>query len=311
MWHLNDASWEQDEGGARFSLKTLHGRQCEQEPAAPLEQLLGAKLHPASCTPCAGRHFPPEFQFCPACGQPLPATLQDDFAHWIPPYGTANGLKVLANLIDPDVTTKASGDAFHLPPLMNSLMSFASLRLGAKSRLLVALQRDVGQVWIYRADGNPKWLALKGRVGEDILPGWAWSMASDMSEIGCAIPSREGPVWMTVDWAANKLLIDRGVGESIGGAARLEDYVLAPVMRGGKLVVLIRRDTDTNWSDCETQSDPAGIVAQLTRMPGQQAFFGTPVVDEVRQVAYWPCRGGYVRVGYPEFNAKGNWSFRP
>ena len=310
LWQLNDASWRQDEAGTQFSLETLHGRSCEEAPAAPLDRLLGARLHPATSTPCADRYFPPEFQFCPACGQALPAVPHDEFAPWIAPFGSANGLKVLAQTIEPAATTKACGESFPLP-LMNSLMSFASLRLGAQGRLLIALQRDVGQVWVHRADGQPKWLALKGRVGEDLLPGWAWSMASDLSETGCAIPSREGPVWMTVDWATNQLQMDRGVGASVGGAARLKDCVLAPVMRAGNLVMLMRRDGDANWSDCETPSDPAAIAAQLTRAPGQQAFFGTPVVDEVRLVAYWPCRGGYVRVGYPEPQAKGRWSFRP
>lgn len=309
MWHLNDASWEQNGLGDSFRLQTFHDRECEQQPAASLDQLLGAKLHPSSSAPCSGRYFPAEFKFCPGCGVPLPSNSPIEFSPWVPPFGSSNGLKVLENSIQADVTTETGGEEFPLP-LMNSLLSFASLRLGAQSRLLIALQRDVGQVWVHRPGGNPKWVPLAGRIGDDAMPGWSWSMASNMSETGCAVPSRDGPVWMTVDWGSNKLVLDRGVGESVGGAVRLKDYVLAPVMRGGKLAVLIRRDGESKWTDCAAQSDPQAIAVQLTRAPGQQAFFGTPVVDELRQVAYWPCRGGYVRVAYPDLSTTGAWSFR-
>jgi hypothetical protein len=308
VWTFKDAHWEQDQTGAQFGLVTLFGKTVEKQPAAPLELLVRARRHP-ECKTCSGRYFPSQFQFCPACGKPLSEAAECDSIPWVPPFGPSNGLKVLSRGMEPDTTLQTSGEPFPLPPA-DGLLAFASLKLGAGNRLLIAMQRDIGQVWVYRPSDNPRWLALDGRVGEGNLPGWAWTLASDSSEAGFIAPTKEGPAWVTVDWTTNTLVIDRGDGESVGGAARIKDCILAPVMRSGKLMLLFRRDGDINWSDCDALSDPAAVLTQLARQPVQQALFGTPVVDEVRQVVYWPGRGGYVRVAYPELNTNATWTFR-
>lgn len=314
MWKFNSTSWDQDEDGCIFTLKSLNGRDCDIEIAAPLEILLGVKTHPLSGElACADKTFPAEFSHCPNCGEALLDLIKDDSVSWIPPYGAGDGLKILSKAIKPESIESLvarKGEAFSLPPTSGPF-SFFSARLGGRGRLLLAIQRDVGLIWVYRPNSNKKWLALKDRIGSNRMPNWAWTLAGDTSESGYAFPSDEGPAWITVNWATNSLVIDRGNGVSVGGSARVGNFVLAPVMRGEAFAVLSRRDNDNKWLECSTFSDSSTVAPQLRRQPKQEAYLGIPVVDEIRGVVYWPCRGGYVKVSGLESSGPGSWEFRP
>ncbi len=196
-------------------------------------------------------------------------------------------------------------------PSKNGRFSFCSAFLGAKQRLLIALQRNIGKISVYQSNATGKWRDLAGKVGEDGLPEWSWSLATDMAETGLAIPGKDGPAWITVDWAmGNKLQIDRGEGRSVGGVVRLGKFLLAPVLRGDSFFMLCRKEGDAKWSECKTSFDMAVVAPQLRRREDQSAYFGIPVVDETRMVAYWPGRGGYVKVADASTASEHAWEFR-
>ncbi len=309
MWQFNNASWDQDDSSCRFALRALNGLPCKPGPVAPLDLLLGAKKHPSSSQPCAQGFFPAEFSFCPSCSSPLLETRVGEAGSWIPPYGAGNGLRVLAGEFKAGAAA-ASGEEFVLPAPMGNF-AFAATRMGGKKRLLLALERELGQLWVYHPEHEHPWSQLEGRIGACALPNWSWSMACDAAESGCAVPTQDGPAWVSIDWASNQLVVDRGTGTSVGAPVRLKDLVLAPTLKADQFSVLLRRQGDSQWSDCAALSDPSCVAPQLRRRAEQLAVLGIPVVDEIRLVAYWPCRGGYVKVSYPEGAATASWSFRP
>lgn len=118
-------------------------------------------------------------------------------------------------------------------------------------------------------------------------------------------------MWITVDWTTNKLQIDRASGRSIGGAARLGRFVLAPVLRGENFFLLSRKEGEIAWSECKTSFDPKIVYPQLRRQENQQAYLGIPVVDENRMVVYWPARGGYLKVQEAGSSSEHAWEFHP
>lgn len=311
MWQFNDVSWEQDDDALTFRLKHLYGNECTAEPAAPLGMLVRAKGHKAANADliCSQGTFPAEFSCCPYCGGELSATEDRLTAPWIPPYGSGSGLKILSNEVRPASMVESKGQPLAVPS-MNGRFSFCSTYLGAKQRLLIALQRDIGKISIYQSGSTGKWRDLDGKTGDDGLPEWSWSLATDASETGLAIPGKDGPAWITVDWASNKLQVDRGEGRSIGGVARLGKFLLAPVLRGDNFFMLCRKDGDVKWSECKTSFDAVAVAPKLCRQEGQFACFGIPVIDETRMVAYWPSRGGYVRVAEGNAASEHAWEFR-
>ena len=295
-----------------FRLKHLYGKECTTEPAAPLGMLIGAKGH-KSAKPeliCSQGTFPAEFSCCPYCGGELSAPEDRTSSPWIPPYGSGSGLKILPGELKSDSIVESKGQPLAIPS-MNGRFSFCSAFLGAKQRLLIALQRDLGQISVYQSDATVKWRDLDGKAGEDGLPEWSWSLATGAAETGLAIPGKEGPAWITVDWVTGKLQIDRGEGRSIGGVARLGRFLLAPVLRGDSFFMLCRKEGDVKWSECKTSFAAEVVAPQLRRQEDQLACFGVPVVDDTRKVVYWPGRGGYVKVTEASAANEHAWEFRP
>jgi hypothetical protein len=311
VWQFDNESWEQDEDGSVFTLKSYNGSNCTPELSAPLEILLGAKTHPFSANlTCSNKIYPAQFKFCPSCGATLFDAVNEDPFPWCPPYGIGNGLKITSKAIQPKITTAQKGVEFELPP--NGPFSFFSARLGGKYRFLFAIQRDIGQIWVHKPNGPNQWLAFDEKIGANNFPNWAWGMAIDRSEIGCAFPTLSGPVWLTIEWITNGLKIIRGdKGKSIGSPIIVGNIVLAPIMKddGGFVVLSKVVTSDGGWMDCQSLSDQNIVKPQLCREDGQEPYLGLPIADEVRAFVYWPCRGGYIKVSRLE-SGQPSWEFR-
>jgi hypothetical protein len=297
MWDFKNTSWQSDDKTQSFKLKRLNDKEYTAKPFAPLGMLIGAMRHKtvSADIPCTASDFPSEFSFCPFCKEPLFSQESKSSSPWLPPYGNNTGLKITSKQLGPNSLFASSGKSVTLPS-MNGRFSFCSAFMGAAQRLLIALHRDSGRISIYQPDIGHKWRDIDGKLGGDDLPQWSWSLATDEIESGLAIPTSAGPVWVTVDWASEMMYVDRGVGRSVGGIARLGKLLLAPVMRGNDFFILYRKDDDANWSECKTNFNLSAVASQLSCSDGQQAFLGIPVIDETRMIAYWPCRGGYVKV---------------
>lgn len=313
IWTFKDSSWKQDDNSKVFKIQDIFGQKCETEPVAPLGVLLGAKSHPASSVPCEKGLFPSEFKSCPYCGSNL-FDAHDSYADlWLPPYGAGNGLKLfpLKSTINQKIEACNEKASQFLLPSRDGRFAFCSTKLGAQKRLLVAIQKDSGQIWIFRPDENKKWGLLIGNAGEDTLPAWSWSLAVDSAESGLCLPTDKGPVWVTINWASSSINVDRAAGRSIGGAIRVGKYLLAPVLCGDSFTIVSRKEGDTVWSQCSSDSDPKVVLPQLRRNATQDAYLGIPILDENKQIAYWPGRGGYVRVSVVNSSDGLSWEFRP
>lgn len=312
LWEFKESSWEQDDNSKTFHIRSIFGQKRDSDPAAPLGMLIGAKSHPAGEDSCAKGMFPPDFTNCPYCGCSLSKPQDDSAGLWIPPYGSGNGLKVYPGKLPHPKKPGAreeKGSKFLLPS-RDGRFAFCSVKLAAQQRLLVAVNRDPGQLWVYRPD-EQAWGMLSGNAGGDSLPAWSWSLAADPSESGLCLPTDQGPVWLTVDWASGGIRTDRAEGQSVGGAAGVGKYVLAPVSRGNGFAVVCRREGENAWSECSAASDPMGVLTHLRWNASQDACLGIPVVDESRQIVYWPGRGGYVRVACGDGAGGLSWEFRP
>jgi hypothetical protein len=313
IWTFKDSSWEQDDNSKTFKIQSILGQKCASVPVAPLNMLMGAKSHPASGVPCENGLFPSEFKSCPYCGSNLLDTHDNAADLWLPPYGTGNGLKLFPMKSKLNKKAGACNEkAIPFPlPSRDGRFAFCSAKLGAQKRLLLAVQRDSGQLWIFRPGETKKWEVLIGNAGEDTLPTWSWSLAVDSSESGLCIPTEQGPVWITVNWASSSIKVDRVAGHSVGGAIRVGKYLLAPVLRGDNFAMVSRKEGDITWSECSSVSDPACVLPQLRGSSGYDSYFGIPVIDENKQIAYWPGRGGYVRVFGADSSGGLSWEFRP
>ncbi|MEI7747651.1 MAG: hypothetical protein WCI81_01110 [Chlorobiaceae bacterium] len=311
VWQFNDVSWKQDDAKQLFELQSLFGQQCTIAPVAPSDLLVGAHCHPKGIAPCAQGFFPAEFLYCPFCQAKL--LLNEDILDlWIPPYGSGTGLKLYKR---DTVNKKKTGDRDYkakqfILPNRDGRFAFCSVKFGAKKRLLIAVQRDCGQLWVYRPDNVKNWEVLSVKAGGDSLPAWSWSMAVDSSESGFCIPTDHGPAWLTVDWSSGSIQVDYALGTSIGGAVRVGQYLVAPVRRGDVFFLVFRKDGDSKWSDCFSNGNAAGVLGQLQRSSDQVACLGIPVVDENKMIAYWPCRGGYVRVTGADLSSGPIWDFK-
>ena len=332
-WVGKKSSWDQDDGLFSFKIKSVFGEGCLEGGNLALSsvQLLGAKKHPPGTQPCArgGACFPEDFNSCPYCGEKLVAAPPDVSPLWIPPYGAGNGLKIFPKGLAPGSLVKDLGVSFPMPPL-GERFSFITSRMGAEQRVLLALERTSGRFFVYNSD-TFGWRELGGRLAPDNLPAWAWSVAVDHAESGVCIPDGTGPVWVTINWAKNRVDLDRAQGESVGGAVRMGNHVLVPVLRDGLFAMLARKDGAGQWFDCFALGDPKRVLKQLHREPNQdrrnedqarhrtdqerrnpdqEAYLGIPVVDETRSVVFWPARGGYVKVAGFDSQEGPSWIFK-
>jgi hypothetical protein len=308
LWKFENSEWYQDDRTGAFSLKNFENQNFGDEINAPLELLIGAKLHP-SVPGCNGTVFPSEFNHCPECGSTLEVVTNKRIDSWYPPYGSGDSEKVYHKHLKPETLVNAIGEPLPLPSSVGHF-SFISAYFGAKNRLLLALQRDVGQLWVYRPNAKNKWFALEGLIGDCSMPNWAWSLALDVHESACAFPTDKGVAWVTVDWTTNRLNVDLTKGEVIGGPARVGKFILVPIIQDNQLYLLSRAEGDSAWTQCSTSSDPSCIHAQLQRNPDQLRYCGVPLVDKARMIGYWPCRGGYIKVAGFNSSNPGHWEFR-
>lgn len=310
LWRSKDSSWVQDDDRSLFKLAEIRGVACTGNPESrvALAQLLGAKRHPrqGGCD-AAGQYFPPEFNRCPFCSEALSSPVPDTTLKWLPPYGRGDGLKVFPSSLGSTSLNASAGAAFPLPP-RGSRFAFSVIRGGAEHRLLLAIDRISGSIWVFNSDTSA-WSEMSDRLGEDRLPSWSWSAATDELETGLCLPTQDGPAWVEVNWATGGLSVERAAGSSVGGAVSVGKYVLAPVLRNGDFAVAYRTPA-ASWADCSARSDASSVEALLRRNPSQEAACGIPVVDTIRNIVYWPLRGGFVKVsgltsGVP------TWEFRP
>ncbi len=317
LWRFKDTVWEQDELRNCFKIHSIYGKTCSAVPSVSLDLLVGTKLHPDNRYACAKQMYPSEFRYCPFCQAGLIEVDADHRDRWIPPYGPGTGLKIvngfdnqpLSKSKDIRVLTDHHAKLFPLPD-RDGKFAFSALRLNAKHRMLLALQRDIGRLWVYRHDDEKKWSLIEGVYGEDSLPGWSWSIATDEAESGICLPTDAGPVWLTVDWASNLIQVSQAKSKSIGAPVRVGDYIFAPVTRDGLFVMVYRKEGETDWMDCPTLSNSAEVIAQLKRKPDQLPFLGVPYINKNKNTAYWSCRGGYVSVTVPEHASGVEWKFR-
>jgi len=311
LWEFNDACWTQDDVTQSFKIERIYGEKCDAVPIAPLDLLVGAKHHSKSALSCALGEYPSEFMYCPYCQTRL-LTNENDSDLWLPPYGLGSGLKIYDKTISNEGKNKLSDYKAKLFPLpsRDGCFSFCSVKFGAKKRLLIAVQRDSGQLWVYRPDNIKKWEILEGEVGEDSLPSWSWSMAVDQAESGLCIPTNTGPVWLTPNWALGSITVNRVSGKSIGAPLRIQEFIVAPVLRGDLFVMVYRREGDIDWSECPSTYNSAEIISNLRRGSGDEAYFGIPILDENKRIAYWPCRGGYISMKIKDMQDGLNWHFR-
>lgn len=310
LWHSKDSSWDQDDGKFLFKLAEIKGVACTGAPESKvaLGQLLGAKRHSGqSGCGSAGQYFPPEFNRCPFCSEPLSAPASDITFKWLPPYGRGDGLKIFPASLSSAALKAGSGSAFPLPP-RGSRFAFSVLRMGGEQRLLVAIDRVSGSLWVFNRDTSA-WAEMSGRLGEGRLPSWSWAIASDDHESGICLPTQDGPAWVEVNWATGGLSVEHAAGSSVGGAVSIGKFVLAPVLRDGVFSVVYRTAT-ASWADCSARSDASVVGPQLRRNSSQESACGIPVVDTIRNIVYWPMRGGYVKVsGFASGTPA--WAFRP
>lgn len=313
VWIFKDSSWEQDDNSNTFKIQSILGQKCASVPVAPLKMLIGAKSHPASGLPCEKGSFPSEFKSCPYCGSNLLDACDSAADLWLPPYGTGNGLKLFPMKSTLNKKSGACNEKARpfLLPSRDGRFAFCSTKLGAQQRLLLAVQRDSGKLWIFRPDETKKWEVLIGNAGEDTLPSWSWSIAVDSSESGLCLPTDQGPVWVTINWVSNSIKVDRAIGRSVGGVIRVGKYLLGPVLRGDNFAMVSRKEGDNAWKECSSDSDPTAVSPKLCSSADQGAYLGIPVLDENKQIAYWPGRGGYVRVSGANSSEGLSWEFRP
>jgi hypothetical protein len=313
LWQFKNTSWEQDDNLQSFRLSSMSGKETSVEPIVPLVLLIEAKKHRVvSEELCAKSFFPNEFEYCPFCGKSLVSRDEQSPLLWLPPYGNGSGFKILANELVTSALVSQSGQSFHIPSI-NGRYSFAVLRFGAKQRLLIAIQRDTGKLSVHQSTVSNGWIDFVGAVGEDNLPEWSWAAATDSMESGLALPSVDGPVWVTGNFLSRKLNIQRGEGSSVGGIVKIGNFIFAPVRRGQNFFLLARKDGDERWSTCASLQDSAEPIKQLCRTDDQLPYMGIPVVDDVRTIVYWPCRGGYVKVKLNELEEADaqQWEFKP
>lgn len=312
IWTFKNSLWGQDENAVEFKIRGIFGETCDKEPAAPLSMLIGAKTHPTMGVSCEKSKFPTEFKNCPYCGVELVKPHGTEADLWLPPYGAGNGLKLFPMKLTLPLKTNAfEKKAIQFPlPSRDGHFAFCSVKLEALQRLLVAVDRENGQLWIFRPDEINKWEMLTGNLGGDTLPTWSWSLAVDSPESGLCIPTDLGPVWVTVNWTSSSIKVDRAEGRSVGGAIRVGKCLFAPVLRGENFAMVSRQEGDSAWTDCESISGLTSVLPQFRSTIGPDTFLGIPVIDENKQIAYWPGRGGYIRVVGTDSGVT-NWEFRP
>lgn len=314
IWPSDDGSveWVQDDnivGPIGFTIHKVNGHQRQPNELLPLDFLFETKRHPDAECIYSKSLFPKDFKYCPDCGKSLLESIAvQDEDSWLPPYGTGDGLKLYRK--QARLNTEQVGEEFELPHYAG-LYAFCSAKLGCRKRVLVAIQRNNGALWVFNTE-REKWSQLEGDVGKsDSIPFWSWSVSVDTNESGLCIPSDDAPVWARIDWMTNTISVVKGEGRSCGGAAVLGDYVMVPVLQsGGSLVLAILKEGGLTWSYAKSLSDDINAEKYLGNDFGKESFTGVPVKVDGMSMVYWPCRGGYMQASISTSGAV-EWLFCP
>ena len=292
IWEMPSSSWAQDDDLKQFYL--LDPKTGEpQANQRGLEILAGARSHGAGDVRC-GKFYPKEFAYCPFCGKGL---VPADYAStdWVPPYGRGNGLRLIpkgknANatpLVREDPKPREWEEMEALPlPRPQGDYEFIVGSLGTSAPVLIAFDRVGGYV-DYFSPAEEKWMPLDSATGrraqesQSPLPNWSWSAAFLQGKPGFAVPTREGPAWIAIEWPDNKYTLVFGRGGSIGGAVAFENRIFAPVLAERGISIL---DFDVSSSKWKPAGEPARGWAPG---PGKSNFFSVPIIDESRRWIQW------------------------
>jgi len=293
VWKLSSGDWVQDDEKKRFYILDQETEKIQGNQLG-LDTISGAKWHYTGESNCEG-FFPPEFDYCIFCGKQLTGgEHQSDF--WVPPFGGGKGLRLVFERIQVTSIPVKQQNAIRwvdqdkdvLPlPRPRGDYEFVVAPLGTKSPVLVAFDRTTGLLDYFSPAGlnGKKWISLTSpsdrRVGESKLPNWSWSAAVVDGKAGFAVPTREGPVWIAIDWKNTKYTLESVPGECICGGAALENQVFIPVLLEDSIAIYSFDFPACQWKQI---GDP---VQNLVLKSGEECYFSVPIVDEGRCVIYW------------------------
>ncbi len=255
LWRFDSSSWEQDDGGQSFRPITISGDSEQYYPdksCVTLSSLLEVKRHTESGKRCSEGFYPADFFNCPYCGGKLVAVADPSSIDWQPPYGDGLGLKLTQ--IDLSSLDTTHVQEFPLPANEGRLGFLVTKCSSARTRLLLAINRDAGTIYTYNSENSLFWHKLNGCFGEDALPDWSWSAVVASSGAGIVCPSAAGATSISFDWISGKFDFKHSGGKSIGGPAQLEEMIFAPVLIEGKPLILIQKEFSKGWGQM-TQGD--------------------------------------------------------
>lgn len=294
VWELNSGHWIQDDEKKIFQIADRTTNRIHENQKG-LDVIYGAKLHEKSESGCKG-FFPPEFEYCSFCGKKL-VNNENCNDIWIPPFGGGTGLRKSHenirinrdNVKQESAVSYIDQDKDMLPlPRPRGDYEFLVAPLGTRSSVLVAFDRTTGLIDYYSpavADVN-KWISLKCapkcRVAESNLPNWSWSAASIFEKSGFAVPTDEGPVWLSIDWGNASYKPVYGTGKCVGGAAVIEDHIFVPVETAESIVIQNYDVVGGKWQHVAEISRK-----NVTRQENGNDFFSIPVVASYRRILYW------------------------
>lgn len=304
IWEMSSGDWIQDDEQNRFFI--LNRESGEEGNQSGLDIIVGAKWHHDNKANCGG-FFPPEFDHCPFCGCEL-AVGDHNSDIWVPPYGDGSGLRKVAGRIDMDaipvrrertrIWVDIDEQVFSLPRIHGDY-EFIVAPLGTKSPVLVAFDRASGVV-DYFSPAQKKWIPLAPsparRVGTCELPNWSWSAAFLRGKAGFAVPTREGPVWLAIDWRHGTYAPESGQGDCIGGVATLQNQIFIPVLTEGSVTIQSFDFSAFKWKQVEDcKRDVLQDFSEAQR-------FSVPIGDEGRGVIYWIGKDGLITFDLPHSN---------
>ncbi len=210
---------------------------------------------------------------------------------WIPPFGDANGLRLVQNDIDipKDCSyLEMEKEQFALPSQHGDYI-FIIAKFGTEDVILIAFDRNSGSLNYFDPDVN-KWVAMKCkhknfRLAPHKLPDWSWAAAvSAKSEFpGFAVPTVEGPVWLDLDFKENQFtpVYENKKGKCVGGAASLKDKIVIPIVDAEGVSV---RGFDFKGQEWRQIGKPVHVDCNETE---ESLFFSVSVVDKNRNFIYW------------------------
>lgn len=285
-WNFKQEIWERESKSGKFRLIDFQGKPVSADLNLPLNLLFNCKVHPKPLDKCSSSYLPNDFEYCPDCGAGLVAPNQTS-SKWVPPYGPSNGLKVIDGNLDLNYD---SGTEFVLPS-SSGHFDFVVGYFTSKKRVLVSLQRDIGRLFVYASDSNKMWVELPKKIAPSKLPSWSWASALDKNENFWFVPTDKGPLAINFDFLNNKYNFCESFGKSIGGVTVFNNIAYAPILEKNRIQFLkfLADGKATEWSKLDSDCE----ITNPEEDSSESNLFGVPVIDEDRDLIYWPMRNGY------------------